>query len=125
MRCGVQERNVTERSIIGISVKEGNIMATAAKSARNHSRTACPTIGAGIAAAVEARLHSSGHQPLRQIHCEVIDGAIVLLGVVPSYYLKQLAQALTIGIDSQLIVENLLDVESQQTLSRSRKQVSS
>src|SRR5690242_14477982 len=55
---------------------------------------------AHIRTAIEPRLRSTGYHPLRNIRCEVVDGVIVLSGIVPSYFLKQLAQSVVFEIDS-------------------------
>jgi hypothetical protein len=46
------------------------------------------------------------------LNCEVRDGRAVLSGVVPSFYLKQLAQALLLRLGELQGVSNLLEVRS-------------
>ncbi len=55
-------------------------------------------------------LRSSGYRPLRCLNCDVRDGRAVLSGVVPSFYLKQLAQALLLRLGELQGVKNLLEV---------------
>ena len=45
-----------------------------------------------LAEAVTASLTDSGYAALGSIECRVRDDSVVLLGSVPSYHLKQLAQ---------------------------------
>jgi osmotically-inducible protein OsmY len=45
-------------------------------------------------------LHGSGHQVLGQIDCRVHQGVIELSGNVPSYYLKLLAQATALRVET-------------------------
>jgi osmotically-inducible protein OsmY len=64
------------------------------------------------ASLVAARLRRSGYPFLRAISCQVHDGVTVLSGTVPTFHLKQLAQALashTPGIqqiENRLLVTN-------------------
>src|SRR3954452_7424501 len=48
---------------------------------------------------VLAMLHASGYQTLGELDCRVADGVIELSGSVPSFYLKQVAQAVVLRID--------------------------
>jgi hypothetical protein len=57
-----------------------------------------------------ARLRSSGYAGLRRLRCEVRDAAIIVHGVVPSYYLKQVAQAVILRLDGIRSVTNLVEV---------------
>jgi hypothetical protein len=56
---------------------------------------------AGVRIRVSAahRLKASGYGALRGVSCVVESGVLHLHGSVPSYYLKQLAEALVTGID--------------------------
>jgi osmotically-inducible protein OsmY len=59
---------------------------------------------------VEAQLRSSPFLPLRTIRCEYYEGRLVLQGSVPTYYCKQMAQAVaqaTPGVDR---LENRIEV---------------
>ena len=50
--------------------------------------------GSVIVQRCEAVLRSSSHGPLRRLTCDFHEGVLSLRGVVPTFYLKQLAQAL-------------------------------
>lgn len=64
----------------------------------------------GPGSAVEQRLGSSGYLALRRVRCECDGDVLSLRGCVPSYFLKQVAQAIagdTAGIrrvDNQIQV---------------------
>lgn len=45
-----------------------------------------------VACMAMQQLHSSGFAALRLVRCEHEDGAVVIQGTVPSYFLKQTAQ---------------------------------
>ena len=68
--------------------------------------------------AAEARLRQAAYYGLRLLSCEWRDGVLTLRGRVPSYYLKQLAQACLQGlagveaIDNQLVVAPVEGVPS-------------
>jgi hypothetical protein len=55
-------------------------------------------------------LRASDYRPLRQLKCEVIDGVAVLSGVVPTFYLKQMAQVLALRVRQLAGVRNLTEV---------------
>jgi hypothetical protein len=58
----------------------------------------------------EARLRSSAYRELRDVFCSYRDGILTLHGRVSSFYLKQLAQALTAGLDGIARLNNRLEV---------------
>jgi osmotically-inducible protein OsmY len=60
--------------------------------------------------AVVERLRSSGYLLLRAVRCDVTDGVVTLSGDVPSFHLKQVAQAVLLKIESVRKVRNLLEV---------------
>jgi osmotically-inducible protein OsmY len=60
--------------------------------------------------AVLERLRSSGYLLLRRVRCEVRGGVVTLSGDLPSFHLKQLAQALLTKIGSVRQVRNLVEV---------------
>jgi osmotically-inducible protein OsmY len=62
------------------------------------------------ASLVAARLRRSGYPSLWGIQCELRDDVVVLSGVVPTYHLKQLAQALALHTAGVLEVENCVRV---------------
>jgi hypothetical protein len=63
-----------------------------------------------IRAAALATLRASGYRPLGCLCCEVRDGAIIVSGVVPSFYLKQVAQAVLLRLGHVREVRNLVEV---------------
>lgn len=52
-------------------------------------------------------LRRSGYSSLSNIKIEVEDGVVAILGVVPSFYLKQLAQSIILRIGQAKIMNNL------------------
>lgn len=59
---------------------------------------------------VAARLRRSGYPFLRSIKCEFRGGVTVLSGTVPTFYLKQLAQALAAHTPGVGQIENGVQV---------------
>lgn len=59
---------------------------------------------------VRQRLDSSLYVALRTVACSFDDGLLTLTGLVPSFYLKQVALALTEQIDGIKRVDNLVKV---------------
>jgi hypothetical protein len=53
-----------------------------------------PAVCSVIIERCAAILRGSSHYALRRLRCDFHEGVLSLRGVVPSYYLKQLAQAL-------------------------------
>jgi hypothetical protein len=64
----------------------------------------------GLRTAALARLRSSGYAGLRRLHCEVTDAVVIVHGVLPSYDLKQMAQAAILRLDGIRSVTNLVEV---------------
>ena len=62
-------------------------------------------------AAVRRALKASNYRPVTLLDCDLVDGVVVLYGLVPSFYLKQMAQAIimrlnAVGrIDDQVVVK--------------------
>ena len=56
------------------------------------------------------RLRAAGRQGLRSVECQWQDGTLVLRGIVPTYYLKQLAQSLFVTDPAIETVENQIVV---------------
>lgn len=56
------------------------------------------------------RLHHHSNAALHRISCELHDGALVLRGRLASYYLKQLAQAIVLGVEGVKRIENRIEV---------------
>jgi hypothetical protein len=65
---------------------------------------------AGLALEVERRLQRSGYLALREIGCEVHGGIVRLRGHLPTYYLKQVAQAIVADIEGVRQVINQIEV---------------
>jgi osmotically-inducible protein OsmY len=63
-----------------------------------------------VARLVESRLRQSGYSGLWSVTCEFREGAATLRGAVPSFYLKQLAQALARQTEGVRQVINRIDV---------------
>jgi hypothetical protein len=62
-----------------------------------------------LRAALQA-LQGSGYLVLRSVRCDVEDGVIVLSGTVPSFYLKQVAQAVLLRLGGIRAVRNAVEV---------------
>lgn len=59
---------------------------------------------------VNRALLETGYAPLRCIQCDVSNGVVELTGSVPSFYVKQLAQAAVLRLDRIRGVKNRLHV---------------
>jgi osmotically-inducible protein OsmY len=55
-------------------------------------------------------LRDTGYAPLRCIQCDVSDGVVELTGSVPSFYVKQLAQAAVLRLGHIRGIKNRLRV---------------
>lgn len=55
-------------------------------------------------------LTESGHAQLRQVQVAISGAEVALLGRVPTYYLKQLAQSLVLSIEGVESLRNELEV---------------
>ena len=51
-----------------------------------------------VAEGVERGLRATGHMPLRVVQVSVCDRVVILQGQVPSFNLKQVAQAAAMGV---------------------------
>ncbi len=60
-----------------------------------------------------AVMSSSKYTGLRQLNCTVVDGVLEISGTVPSFYLKQLAQAAIMQLDGVGAVRNLVHVTGE------------
>lgn len=63
-----------------------------------------------LAVRVEHALHATGYWALRTIAVSVHGRSVTLAGRVPTYYLKQVAQAAALGVPGILQVRNALEV---------------
>jgi hypothetical protein len=55
-------------------------------------------------------LHSSSYTTLRRLRCEVTDAVVIVHGILPSYYLKQVAQSIVLRLEGIDGVMNLVEV---------------
>jgi osmotically-inducible protein OsmY len=63
-----------------------------------------------LRAEVSERLRASGYLLLRELRCEVLGGVVTLSGRVPSFHLKQVAQAVLLKVEAVRAVKNLVEV---------------
>lgn len=75
-----------------------------------------------LAERIERVLSATGHGALRAVAVAVRDRVVILGGRVPSYYLKQLAQATALAVPGTHHIRNDLDVV--QPTSESTRRVS-
>lgn len=64
-----------------------------------------------IRAAVSVALKGSGYRPIAQLEIDVCDGTVMLAGVLPSFYMKQVAQEVVLKLDVASRIENSVRVE--------------
>jgi hypothetical protein len=57
-------------------------------------------------------LQSSGYSALRRLTCEATEAVIAVHGVLPSYYLKQIAQSAIHRLEAIRGVTNLVEVQA-------------
>ncbi len=60
--------------------------------------------------AVIAALRSSGYRLLWGLECKVHDDSVILTGLLPSFYLKQVAQTVVMSVDQVKEVRNAIEV---------------
>jgi len=63
-------------------------------------------------AVVWRALKASSYYAITLLDCQVVDGVIVLVGTVPSYHLKQAAQATVDRLGLAERIENRVEVRS-------------
>jgi len=63
-----------------------------------------------LAERLERALHETGYAALRAIEVSVNARIVILVGRVPSYYLKQIAQATALAVPGAHQIRNDLDV---------------
>lgn len=51
-------------------------------------------------------LRNSGYSSLARLNCQVADGEIVLMGRVPTFYLKQMAQTIVMRSQNEKGIRN-------------------
>lgn len=76
------------------------------------TRKATPDAVCRVGRLAETCLHSSTHSALRKVTARYRAGTVTLHGQVPSFYLKQLAQAMVGKLAEVERVENELEVGS-------------
>ena len=64
----------------------------------------------GLRTAALRLLQTSDYASLRGLRCEVTEAVVVVQGVVPSYFLKQMAQTVIWRLDGIKSVTNLVEV---------------
>lgn len=64
----------------------------------------------GAAEQAEGQLRRSSYLALRSISCECRDGTLILRGCLPSYYLKQQAQAAVARVEGVGSITNEIEV---------------
>ena len=67
-------------------------------------------------AAATAALSASQYAPLRALDCQVAEGEVQITGTVPSFYLKQLAQAAVLHLYPDARVRNLVEVSGESSV---------
>ena len=75
-----------------------------------HSRNCLDGLLPQVAQAMEGLLRRSPYFELRSVSCECHEGVLTLQGRVPSYYLKQLAQALLSELPGVAQIDNRVEV---------------
>lgn len=63
-----------------------------------------------LAMLAEKQLHDNAYHVLKNIHCSVEGGALVLRGSLPSFYLKQMAQETVVTLPGVAEIVNLIQV---------------
>jgi len=69
-----------------------------------------PNQARGVAERAESRLLHNPYLALKTISCEYRDGNLILRGCLPTYYLKQVAQATVASVEGVERIVNLIDV---------------
>jgi osmotically-inducible protein OsmY len=70
---------------------------------------ACPALQEVLARA-ESRLRCNSYLALKNVTCEAREGALVLRGCLPSYYLKQMAQTAVAQVQGARRIVNEIEV---------------
>jgi hypothetical protein len=64
----------------------------------------------GLRIAALKLLQSSSYTALRRLRCKVTDAVVTVHGILPSYYLKQIAQTIVLRLEGIEGVVNLVEV---------------
>ena len=65
-----------------------------------------------IRATILEALKSLPYSALRNLKCRVSEGTAEITGTVPTFYLKQLAQAAVLQLSGVKVVHNLIEVKA-------------
>ena len=68
--------------------------------------------------AAQCRFRASGYLALRDVCCTITDDVVCLQGMVPSHYLKQVAQEIAFRLDGVRHVVNRIEVLTATSQSR-------
>lgn len=71
-----------------------------------------PSADLNMASRIDRALRATGYTSLRNVRIGVATGSVILRGRVSTYYLKQVAQVVALGIPGVKKVQNELDVIS-------------
>jgi hypothetical protein len=74
-------------------------------------RPCCRLEDDGLRIAALKLLETSGYAALRHLRCEVTGAVVMVHGMAPSYFLKQMAQAVLQRLDGIRGVRNLVEVQ--------------
>lgn len=70
----------------------------------------CVGVALLLTAEIERALHATGYQPLRRVAIAIDSEVVFLRGRVPTYHMKQLAQAAVLAVPGVCEVRNELDI---------------
>jgi len=73
-----------------------------------------------VAELAERRLHGLSYLALKNIRCGYHDGVLTLRGWLPTYYLKQRAQAAVTDLDGVTQIENRIEVMASASIAGPR-----
>jgi osmotically-inducible protein OsmY len=74
------------------------------------SRVSCGADDDSMRTAAQALFQSSDYVALRRLRCEVTDAVVIVSGILPSYFLKQMAQTVIQRLEGIQSVLNLVEV---------------
>jgi osmotically-inducible protein OsmY len=76
----------------------------------NPARELRVSLSEAVETAAEAKLRRSSYPEVGCVRCEFREGILTLWGRVTTYFLKQIAQAVVIGVEGVVGVDNQLEV---------------
>ena len=71
-------------------------------------------MNATIHTLAQARLHKNPYPALKRVSCEFRDGSLILRGCLPTFFLKQMAQAAVAELAGVDRIDNRIEVVSVQ-----------